>query len=158
MLDNTEIIKRYADTVYRIAYSYVRNKPDADDIFQEVFLRLVKKKPDFENDEHCKAWLIRVTVNCSKKHLRFRSRKSEIIEDTFVFNDPAESILNSFLMELEPKYRAVIHLFYYEDRKTSEISDILGIKESTVRTQLTRARRILGDKLREADIDVKEYL
>ena len=73
-----EVIEKYKDMVYRIAFSYCRNRSDADDVFQEVFLRYFRKSPVFENAEHEKAWLIRVTVNCSKSVLMSPWRKHEV--------------------------------------------------------------------------------
>ena len=70
-----KVIEKYKDMVYRIAFSYCRNRSDADDVFQEVFLRYFRKAPVFKNAEHEKAWLIRVTVNCSKSVLMSPWRK-----------------------------------------------------------------------------------
>ena len=69
-IDQESVIRQYADTVYRLAWAYVRNQADADDVFQEVFLRYVRRAPEFENEEHRKAWLLRVTINCAKSHLK----------------------------------------------------------------------------------------
>ena len=143
------VIKEYADMVYRLAYAQVRTKSDADDIFQEVFLRYIRKSPDFESEEHRKAWLIRVTVNCSKKHWGSAWMQRFVpLDESFTFSHPEESGLHEALRKLSPKYRSVIHLFYYEGYSTSEISLILSIKESTVRTQLTRARAQLSKMLK----------
>ena len=147
--DAEQVIRRYADMVYRLAYSYVRSRSDADDIFQEVFLRYVRDKPVFDSDEHCKAWLLRVTANCAKKHLAnpFRQR-TQPLDDAIPFPEPAESALDDALRHLSPRYRAVVHLFYYEGCSTEEIARLLGRKPSTVRTQLTRARAELARLLK----------
>lgn len=82
--DEVEVIKRNSNTVYRLAFSQTRNKNDAYDIYQDVFLRYLKRKPVFENDEHEKAWFIRVTLNCSKTHLKsFRNPKLEELDESF---------------------------------------------------------------------------
>lgn len=148
--DIEAVIKRYAEMVYRLAFSTVRTKDDADDIFQEVFLRYLSKAPAFEGDEHQKAWLIRVTINCAKKHLSSSwFRKTQPLEDHVTFSLPQEDELHQALKKLAPKYRAVIHLFYYEGYQVNEISVLLNRKESTVRAQLTRARQQLSRILKE---------
>ena len=143
------LIQEYGDMVYRLAFAQVHSKSDADDIFQEVFLRYLKNQPKLQNDEHRKAWLLRVTINCSKKHwLSAWQRKTIALEDRYVFNEPEENGLFEALDQLTPKYRSVIHLYYYEGYATAEIAQILGRRESTVRTQLTRARNQLGQLLK----------
>lgn len=143
------VIRRYADMVYRLAYAQTRSRSDADDIFQEVFLRYIQKKPDFAVEEHRKAWLLRVTVNCSKKHWSsWWSRHAVPLEDTIPFEEPEETGLDEALRALSPAHRTVIHLFYYEGYSTAEIAQITGSRESTVRTRLTRARRSLAEILK----------
>ncbi|MBU5478490.1 sigma-70 family RNA polymerase sigma factor [Eubacterium sp. MSJ-13] len=145
-----EIIERYKDMVYRIAFSYCKNRSDADDIFQEVFLRYFRKAPQFENDDHEKAWLIRVTVNCSKSVLMSPWRKHEIkLDDNIHYEDQYESDLFRAVMQLPAKYRIVIELYYYEGYKLREIAHILKKKEVTVRQQLVRAREQLKKALTE---------
>ena len=146
-----EVIEKYADMVYRLVFSRVKNKNDADDIFQEVFLRYIKSERDFETEEHRKAWLIRVTINCSNSF--FRSswiQKVVPMEGTesIPFESPEELGLHELLMELPVKYRTVLHLFYYEDLPINEISRILKQKPATVKTQLVRARQMLKKKLK----------
>lgn len=146
-----EVIEKYADMVYRLAFSRVKNKNDADDIFQEVFLRYIKKERDFETEEHRKAWLIRVTINCSNSFFSSAwSQKVVPIADTepAPFEAPEELGLHELLMELPVKYRTVLHLFYYEDLPINEISRILKRKPATVKTQLMRARQMLKEKLK----------
>ncbi len=146
-----KIIRQYADMVYRLAYSYVHSKADAEDIFQETFLRMVRKAPNFESEEHCKAWLIRVTANCAKNYLNSAwKRHTQPMEELTVSDVPAEERrLSAALCELKPQFRAVIHLYYYEGYKTEEIARILGRKPSTIRSQLMRAREQLGKILKE---------
>ncbi len=139
------VVERYSGAVYRLAYSMVRSKSDADDIFQEVFLRYVRKKPAFESEEHCKAWLLRVTINCAKKYWASSwVRRTEGLSDSLSFTLPEESAVDAALQALPSGDRSIIHLYYYEGYSTAEIAAMLGLRESTARTRLTRAR----DKLR----------
>ena len=150
MASHEAVIRKYANMVYKLAFAMVRTRSDADDIFQEVFMRYIKKAPVFNSDEHRKAWLIRVTINCAKKH--FSSpwlQKTVPLDDNILFLMPEENGLHEALKKLAPKYRAVIHLFYYEGYKVDEIGRLLARKPSTVRTQLTRAREKLSKILKE---------
>lgn len=143
-------IETYSSMVYRLAFSQTRNKSDADDIFQEVFFRYIRDKPVFETEKHKKAWLIRVTVNCCKKMWASAwIRKIVPMDENIIFETKEEINLHYELRKLPMKYRAVIHLFYYEDLSIEEISEILRKKPSTVRAQLTRARRRLKEIMKE---------
>ena len=145
-----KVIYTYSNMVYRLAYAQVRSRSDADDIYQEVFLRYFRKQPSFECEEHRKAWLLRVTINCAKKHWSsYWFRHTVSLKETFAFTAPDDIGLNDAIRRLSPKYRAVIHLFYYEGLSIDEIGKALHTKEATVRTQLTRARRLLSDFLKE---------
>ncbi|MDP4181252.1 MAG: sigma-70 family RNA polymerase sigma factor [Bacillota bacterium] len=143
-------IERYKNTVFKVAFTYCKNRSDADDIFQEVFLRYFKKKPVFADEVHEKAWFIRVTINCCKK-LFFSSwfKKTAPLDETIAFETMEESELFYSVMELPLKYRAVVHLFYYEDYSIKEIAELTNQKETTVSTQLQRARQLLRTKLKE---------
>ena len=150
MPDTREAIERYGPTVYRTAYAYVRSKHDADDIFQEVFLRYHRSAPLFESDQHEKAWLLKVTLNCAKSFFRSPWRQRMIpLEDTYVYTNTKESEIADALIQLPAKYRTVVHLHYYEGYTTEEIAEITGTKPATVRTQLTRARQKLADLIKE---------
>ncbi len=143
------VVKKHADMVYRLAFAQVRSRSDADDVFQKVFLRYVQSKPSFESEEHEKAWLIRVTINCAKKHWSSAwFRRTVPLKDNHVFELPEENGLDEAMRKLAPKYRSVIHLFYYEGYSVAEIGGILGVRESTIRTQLTRARVRLSEIMR----------
>ena len=137
-------IALYHGAVFRLAYSYLKNRADAEDICEEAFIKLYSCNGSFETDENCKAWLMRVTVNLSKNMLKscWFSRRTELDESI-----PAQENENSFLSEqlkkLSPKYRLVIHLHYYEGYTAKEISKITGTPVSTVTTQLSRAREQL---------------
>lgn len=151
--DSTEeVIRYYSDMVYHLAFARTGTRYDADDIFQEVFLRYVRKRPVFESEEHRKAWLIRVTVNCSNKFWSspWKKRVQGLTED-LVFEEAQSMDLYYELQKLPQKYREVIHLFYYENMSLEEISRTLNRKNATVRTQLTRARAILKKFMKEED-------
>lgn len=147
--EQEQMIRRHADMVYRMAFAYVRNKPDADDVFQEVFLRYLRKRPAFESDEHARRWFLKVTANCAKSLLGSAWRRHTVPLEDELFAEPEEICLHEALAELPPHYRDVLHLYYFEGYKTEEIAEILGRKPSTVRTQLTRARERLAAILKE---------
>lgn len=151
--DYTEkVIQYYSDMVYRLAFARTGTKHDADDIFQEVFFRYVKKKPVFQEEEHRKAWLIRVTINCSNNFWSsLWNKRTQELSDEMLFETEESINLYFELQQLPPKYREVIHLFYYENMSLEEISLALNRKNSTVRTQLTRARAMLKKFMKEAD-------
>lgn len=136
----------YGTMVYRLAYSQTRSTADAEDIYQDVFLRYFQKRPHFESEQHRRAWLLRVTLNRARS--LFASawfRKTVPLETCAAFVQPEENRLDDALRQLDQKDRTLLHLFYYEELSTGEMANILHRKESTVRTQLTRARRKLAD-------------
>ncbi|MEE5992923.1 MAG: RNA polymerase sigma factor [Oscillospiraceae bacterium] len=149
MQNDEEIIKKYADMVYRMAFAHVRSHSDADDIFQEVFLRYVKKHPQFENEEHEKRWFLKVTANCAKSYLTSAWMRYFVPLEEEIFQEPEENRLSEALLQLPPKYRDVVHLHYYEGYKTEEIAEILRRKPDTIRKQLSRARDMLKKILEE---------
>lgn len=153
MDDCTEkVIRYYSDMVYRLAFARTGTKHDTDDIFQEVFLRYVKKNPVFVDEEHRKAWFIRVTINCSNSFWSsLWNKKTQELNDEILFETKESINLYFELQQLPPKYREVIHLFYYENMSLEEISIVLNRKNSTVRTQLTRARAMLKSFMKEED-------
>lgn len=142
-------LAQYGDTVYRLAFAYTRNRADADDVFQEVFLRYFRRAPAFETEEHRKAWLLRVTINRAKSCLSKMLHEPQETADAAPFSAPESLELHEALLRLAPKYRTVIHLFYYEGYTAEEIGALLHRKPATVRTQLTRARSRLADLLRD---------
>lgn len=158
------VIRFYSDMVYRLAFARTGTTYNADEIYQEVFLRYIKKQPLFDSEEHRKAWFIRVTINCSKTFWASSWMKRTIPIDTYIdssvpFETEEESDLHEQLQKLSPKYREVVHLFYYEELSIEEISQILDRKQSTVRTQLTRARVLLKDILdQEVNDDVQKTI
>ena len=141
------IIAEYSDMVYKLAYAQMRNKSDADDIYQEVFLRFIRRKPVLETSEHERAWFIRVTVNCCKNlwNTAFRRHTQPLEEIPVPFVCESGNQLIALLEQLPKLYRPVVHLFYYEDMTVAEISEVLHRQEGTVRVQLNRARHMLKD-------------
>lgn len=140
-----QVMKLYGTEVYRLAYSRLRSKADAEDVYQEVFLRYFHKRPAFESEDHRKAWLLRVTINRAKSHLTSAwIRRTVSMEVPVKFEEPEQRNLDEALEQLRPNDRMILHLFYYEELSTKEIAQLLNRKESTVRTQLTRARQRLG--------------
>ncbi|MDD2587176.1 MAG: sigma-70 family RNA polymerase sigma factor [Syntrophomonadaceae bacterium] len=148
-----QILRKYSNMVYRLAYARTKNRADAQDLLQEVFLRCLKSNVQFNDDEHCKAWLIRTTINCSKSLLssawfsKTVSMKENLPDSLHNLEDEKSEIFYAVL-ELPVKYRMVVHLYYYEDYSVAELSKLLNRKESTVKTQLYRARELLKQKLK----------
>lgn len=150
MPDTTGAVDRWGPAVYRMAYALTRSRQDSDDIFQEVYLRYHRSAPVFQSKSHEKAWLLRVTANCAKSALTALWRRRTVpLEDIYTYSDPEESAVDEALAVLPGKYRAVLHLFYYEGYQAEEIARILGRSPATVRSQLTRARQKLRELLKE---------
>lgn len=153
------MVEKYSQMVYRLAFSMMKNKYDADDIHQEVFVRFLKKQPRFDNEEHEKAWFVRVTVNCCANYHKTAWRRKTVSLSEYERQEDAEIPMQqsdaAYLIEtvkrLPEKYRSVIHLYYYEEMSVEEVAKALHRRASTVRTQLVRARRMLGEWLTEED-------
>lgn len=146
-----EILHKYADMVYRIALTNTKQKFDAEDIFQEVFLAFFQSKVRFQSDEHIKYWLIRVTVNFCKKHHRSAWQKRvslDSVSELSEYMTAEEFAVYDAVCKLPAKYRTVIQLFYFEDMTVDEISSVLHLKNTTVKSQLSRARIKLRDMLK----------
>ncbi len=153
----TALAKTYIDTVFRVALNYLKNGADAEDVTQNVFLKLWKEKRDFENDEHIRNWLIRVTINECRSLLRAPWRRAENLEDyarTLRFDTPERSDLFYAVMALPQKYRVSIYLHYYEGYSTAEIAAMVKLPAATVSTHLHRGRKLLAETLREVDANV----
>lgn len=147
-----QVMERYGDMVYRLALAQTHSSHDADDVFQEVFLRYLRAAPAFREEEHRKAWLLRVTVNCCKKlHGSFWRRHTVALSEALPAQNPEEGELLGLLEGLPQKYRAVLHLYYYEGYATEEIAAILGRSPGTVRSQLSRGRALLRDAWKGAE-------
>ena len=147
----TQVVERWGDMVYRLALARTASVPDAEDVFQEVFLRYFRHEDKFHNDEYRKAWLIRCTLNRCKSLLSSPWRKRvvplETAEEVGVEDDYRE--VYSAVLSLPGKYRAVIHLHYFEGLSVSEMAQTLQLPEGTVKSQLSRGRDLLRDMLEE---------
>lgn len=143
--------------VYRIALTHVKNKEDAEDIFQEVFVSLIKSLNKIENEKHLKHWLIRATINRSKNHnLCFWKRKVELCQEDIEVEQASTDSTNFMIDKvrneisvLSPKLRSVVYLYYYEEYSVAEIATILDIPVGTIKSRLHSARGVLKDKLKE---------
>ena len=150
-----EAVELYGDMVFRLAYSYLKNRADAEDVMQETLLKLYTEPREFESADHEKHWLLRVAANECRKLLRspWRRRTGSLDEaaEAPVFDQPAQSELFRQVMALPPKYRAAVYLYYYEGYSVKETAALLEAKASTVQTWLMRARGQLQIKLKEAE-------
>ena len=151
------LAKKYMDTVFRLAFNYTKSQTEADDVTQEVLIKLYRTDKEFESEEHIKHWIIRVTINECKKAFLSPWKRIEPIEDyasTLSFTSPEHSELFYAVMDLPKKYRVPIFLHYYEDYSCEEISSLLRIANATVRTRLRRGREMLKTKLRRGENNV----
>ena len=144
-------IRLYADMVYRISILYLKNEAEAQDVFQDVFLKYALSSCAFESNENEKAWLIRVTINSCKDQLKSFFRKKKLpLEDAFDwgYNDKAKtSDTLEAVLALPKKYKDVIYLYYYEGYSAEEIGELVSKNKNTVYTLLARGRKILEKKL-----------
>ncbi|MDR2570891.1 MAG: sigma-70 family RNA polymerase sigma factor [Oscillospiraceae bacterium] len=153
----TEYAEAYMDMIFRVALNYLRSRADADDITQNILLKLYRSQKVFESDDHIKHWLIRVTINECKLALLSPWRKTEPIDEytsSLSFETPEQSELFDSVMNLPTKYRIAILLHYYEDYSTEEIAFLLKIPRATVLTHLKRAR----DRLKTNLLEVKHHV
>lgn len=151
------LARRYMDMVFRLAFSYMKSASDADDVTQNVLLRLLRSTKPFESEEYARFWLVRVTMNECKRALRSQWRKAGDIEEyanELHFETQEHSDLFYAVMELPEKYRTAIYLYYYEDYSTDEIARLTGTPAATVRTRLRRGRELLRAGLEEAKSNV----
>lgn len=151
-LELNESVRRaltlYSPSLIKIAFAYLKNTADAEEVAQDVFLAYLQKRPVFESGEHEKAWLIRTTINKSKNRLKarwFRSR-NPVPEDLGYLPKEESDVLQAVLA-LDKKYRIPIHLHYYEGYSIQEIATILAAKPATVGTWLARGRALLKEKI-----------
>lgn len=139
--------EKYSDMVYRLAFARMKNSYDAEDILQEVFMRLMRSGKQPNDEEHLKALLIRITINCSKSGLAAAWRKNTAeLADTVSVRENRNETLDAVL-RLPLKYRTVIHLHYYCGYSVEELSKILSCSPSAVKTRLFRARERLKKDL-----------
>lgn len=135
---------RHIDMLYKICMIYLKNEEDARDGVQEIFLKLWERKPDFSDQEHEKAWMIRLAKNhCINQRKSSWFRKRTDMKDWSSIpakGDPEDTELLELVMELPVKFREVLYLYYYEEYSVREISRLLGRKESTIQSRLAAGR------------------
>jgi len=155
--DFSEKYEKYSSTIFKIAITYLANKADAEDVMQDVFIKLLYSSPDFDNDDYEKFWIIRTTSNICKNILKsFRHKNTEDIDDFKEFlAEPSKTNIAELLLELNPKHRIVLYLMYYEGYSVKEISDMLCITQSAVKMRLKRGREQLKIDIEEGNLHEK---
>ena len=150
------LVEKYSDMIMRIAYQNSFNKSDSEDIVQEVFIKLINYIDKLEkSEEYIKYWIIRVTINLSKDYNK-NSWNKKIVQisqnNLNYYFEPEEIGVFKELSKLKPIYRNIIYFYYYEGYKIKEIAKILNLKENTVNSNLTRARKKLKEILEEGGV------
>ena len=150
-----QVLKKYADAVTRVCIVHCGNQTDAQDCFQNVFLKLYQSDIDFESEAHIRAWLIRVAVNdCTDWYRQFWKRRiiltDEIPNNNLELTQEQDDSVIPYLMKLPFKYRRILYCHYYEDKKISEMATELKLSENTVKTQLVRGRELLKRNIKKA--------
>lgn len=148
-----EAFRRYGDRVFSAAFSICRNREDADDVVQDTFLRYYTHDMDYMTEDHLKAWLLRVGINRAKDITasfwrRNRVSWEEYMNDLTFVQDEDRSLFQA-VMRLPEKYRVVIHLHYYEEYSVEEIAALVRSRPGTVKSQLSRGRKLLKSMLTE---------
>lgn len=145
----THVLDKYMSMLIKLAFTYVKNRSDAEDIVQDVFVKLIKNTKGFENKEHEKAWLIRVTINACKNHLKSSYYLLNLpLEENLSYSTKESSGILSAVLNLPPKYRTVIHLHYYENYSIEELAKLLHKNPATIGTWLSRGRGLLRTTLK----------
>lgn len=168
------ILDQYGDMIYRMAFIQVKNRDAADDLYQEVCLKLVRQKKKVEPEEHLKAWLLRTTINCCKDYwksawlqkISWKEEMEENVErggvcvpDTAGGSGQEMGYITECVQKLPEKYRIVIHLYYYEDYSQKEIAKLLGKKENTIASQLARGRELLKKQIQgSSEVNLSCYM
>ena len=145
-----KIIEDYGDYVFRLCYMYMKNRSDAEDIYQETFLKLYDCGKTFNDEEHCKAWLLKVAANKCRNALRFSLFHAHVELDEQLSSPPqadSDHGLIAYVLKLPAKYRDVIYLYYYEGYPTLKIAELLNTSDAAVRTRLKRGREMLRNEV-----------
>lgn len=158
-IDFQATYKEYGEMLYRIAFVFLGNPDDTEDILQEVFISLFYNSPEFKSKEHEKAWLIRITQNKCINFLKSASRKSVPIDELQLpaYNENREEKIDIIknILSLPPKYKTAVILYYYNDYSVEEIAKTLKIGKSAVKMRLKRAREILKIELEDYNYEEK---
>lgn len=153
-----EAFRRYGDRVFSAAFSICGNREDADDAVQDTFLKYHTRQQEFKDETHLKAWLLRVAINRAKDITGAFWRRNRVSWEEYMdeleFVQPEDRTLFEAVMGLPAKYRIVIHLYYYEDATVGEIAKLLRRSEGTVKSQLSRGRKLLKSMLTEDENNV----
>lgn len=153
--DIEAVYDMYADMLYRLSLSYLQNSEDARDAVQDVFIKYVTASDIFKDDEHKKAWLIRVTVNCCNDMLRRRKLRNYVpldeISETVAIDEESDSDIMNCLKLIPPKNRAAVILHYLEGYSVEETAKVLKISVSAVKMRLKRGREALYELIREVE-------
>ena len=154
------LVEQFLDEIMRLSLVYLRDKDEAEEAVQQVFYTYLQKKPEFNDYEHAKNWLYKVTVNVCKNALRFHSNKISIdeLENVLPTKDTSEQreqrdMVVKAVLRLKRSYREIIHLYYYAGYDTNEIAKMFGSSESNIRVRLKRARDALEKQLKGDGID-----
>jgi RNA polymerase sigma-70 factor (ECF subfamily) len=141
----------YGNNILRLAYSYLHNMSDAEDVLQDTLIQFIKAQPQFELADHEKAWVFRVAINISKNKITYNKiRKTDELSETLVASETEDlAFVWEAVKQLPLKYGEVVHLFYHEGYSTAQIASLLSKKEATIRSLLLRARMKLKDILKE---------
>lgn len=145
-----EIYDRQIDTVYRVCYSFMKNKPETEDMVQETFLRLITSGKTFENQRHERAWLIVTASNLCRDSLKHWWRRGEPLDENPALAAkaaPERSFVMDAILQLPRDYKDIVYMYYYEGYSTQEIAHSLQCAPATVRSRLLRARQRLKDLL-----------
>ena len=142
----------FGNSILRLAYSYLHNMEDSEEVLQETLIKYIKSAPRFENDKHAKVWLMRVAANISKNRIEYnRHRQTDELNNELIAEEREDlSFVWEAVKSLKPKQREVIHLFYQEGYSSKEIAKLLGRNESSIRSDLKRGREALKLILKEA--------
>ena len=150
-LSAEDAFRLYGDRVFSAAFSVTGNQADADDAVQDTYLRYCSYDKEFTDEDHIRAWLLRVAINRARDQKRSFWEKHRVswedYMETLVFEAPEDKSLFEAVMSLPAKYRTVIHLFYYSGLSIQEIAAAKHISSATVGTQLARGRELLKKKL-----------
>ena len=153
-IDTQVVMEKYKDNLFSAAFSICKSAADADDVVQDTLIQYHMTDKQFDNEQHIRAWLLRVAINKAKNiNMSFWRRASAPLEDyteTLVFETPEAKGLFTEVLKLPEKYRIVIHLYYYEDYPVKEIAQILHTSESNIKVRLSRGRKMLKTTLKEA--------
>jgi RNA polymerase sigma-70 factor (ECF subfamily) len=169
----TALVERHSDLVYAIVSRIVLNEADADDVAQEVFVRAYRALGRFRGDSKFSSWLYRIAVNRSLTHLKRKKRRAAAVDpstgareevmaslaapppgpDEAVLAGERRAMVRAAVAELPARYRAVVTLFYLEERSYREVAEILGVPMGTLKTHLHRARALLREALENRDTE-----